>query len=165
MRKKKSQMEMMGIAIIVVIISLVMIFVVNYMSHRKPTEYRKEYASAELTTNIVKTLLSTTAADCRALTFNELFQDCVESGGVIGRIKCDDDITDSCTYVKDKTNRILNQTLGKWDITHEFIVTLSDQEKIKINECPGKPTSRKTKPYPIQTNLGTMNLLLYICYY
>jgi hypothetical protein len=158
--KKKSQMELMGIAIIVVIISLVMVFVVNYMAHRKPTEYRQEFAASELATNIVKTLLSTTAPDCLGITFNEIFQDCIEGP----RIVCDDG-NNSCDYAEHKTAIILNETLGKWDIAHEFKITLFNEEEMKVNECPGKPRSRKTKPYPIQTDMGTMNVLLYICYY
>lgn len=159
--KKKSQMEIMGIAIVVVIISLVLVFVINYAAHRKPTEYRKEYAGSQLATNVVKTLLSTTAVDCYDMTFSELFQDCVEGSSVI----CGDlDASDSCTFVQDRTSLILNDTLGKWAIEHEFKIEWLDQN-ILINECPGKPKSKRTKPYPIQTDIGTMTVLLYICYY
>lgn len=161
MNNKKSQMEIMGIAIVVVLISLVLVFVINYTANRKPTEYRQEYTGSQLATNVVNTLLTTTADDCHGMTFNELFQDCVEGSGVT----CQDaDSSDSCTYVQDRTSTILNGTLGKWGVEHEFKIEWLDQE-IQINECSGNPKSKKTKPYSIQTDIGTMDVLLYICYY
>ena len=163
-KKKKAQMELMGIAIVVLLVSLVMMFVFNYTAKRKPAEYRKEFAGTELSTNIVKSLLATNAPECLGLTFNELWQDCAENY-VTGGIPCD--YRDSCGYAIDETEKILNATLGKWQVDYEFRVEWEEgttRRKITIGQCPSTFKSKRTKPYPIYTNVGIMNILLYICY-
>ncbi len=165
-RRKKAQMELMGIAIVVLLVSLVMIFVVSYTARRRPTEYRKEFAGAELSTNIVKTLLSTNT-ECLGLTFNELWQNCVENYGDLTRaIQCNDN-RNSCQYAEDETEAILNATLDKWMVSYEFKamwqIDQDTTEIISIGVCPAEFRTKRTKPYPIYTNIGIMDILLYIC--
>jgi len=158
-------MELMGIAIVVLLVSMIMIFVVSYTAKRKPTEYRKEFAGTELSTNIVKTLLATNAPGCMGLTFNELWQNCAENY-VSGGIPCDA-YRDSCEYATDETEKILNATLNKWQVNYEFRAEWDEgttRRKVSIGVCPKTVKSKRTKPYPIYTNIGIMNILLYICY-
>ncbi len=75
--KKRSQMEIMGIAIVVVILSIVILFVIRWSILKEPVQYKKEFAQSEIATNLVNTMLSTTT-ECNEVTFSELFQDCAE---------------------------------------------------------------------------------------
>ncbi len=80
--KKRSQMEIMGIAIVVVIISIVILFVVRWGILKEPVQHKKEFAQSEIATNLVNTMLSTTTG-CKGMTFNELFQDCAGGATIV----------------------------------------------------------------------------------
>ncbi len=168
MKSRKAQMELMGIAIVVVIISMVLVFALKSVANRKPTEFKEEYSSSELSTNIVKTLLATTAPACYGLTFNELFQNCAEGHGTSPSLTCSDG-RNSCQYASQETENILNATLVQLGVDHMFKVIIGDKIEtgttiIDIGECSGDASSRRTRPYPIQTGTSVINILLYICY-
>ena len=120
MKSRKSQMEIMGLAIVVILITLIMLFVVRFVVLRQPAEYKKEFTQTELASNIINTLLKTNAPDCSDLTFTELFQDCAEGQSV----SCNSDVPNSCSYIEAKTNYILDNTLKTGSLVF-FVPTLS----------------------------------------
>lgn len=178
-KKKKAQMELMGIAIVVLIVSMIMVFVVSSVSRRKPEEHRERYAESELATNVVKTLLYTTAPDCFDLTFNELIQNCVENfppESATQRIQCEDEppSRDSCYYVAGETADILGTTLGKWGVDYEFRVVFGNMNKYGTTSptnitipltggCPADSISQRTRPYTVTTGVGITHIMLYVC--
>ena len=174
--KKKSQMELMGIAIVVLIVSMIMVFVINYAAHRKPESHKQEYTESELVTNVVKTLLYTTAPDCYGLTFSELIQNCIENYNFHDqRITCEDIyLRDSCYYVVDHTADILNSTLEKWQVDYEFRVVWGNMGRYGTTSypnitipitggCPPGSTSQRMRPYTLTTGVGATNIMLIVC--
>jgi len=75
----EAQMEILGLAIVVVLILVATTFVVRFLVLRTPVDYRKGFVSSELASNMLNTFLKTAAKDCSQLTMTELLQDCVRS--------------------------------------------------------------------------------------
>ena len=149
-------MDIMGLALVVVLISLGFLFVLKFNILKKPTDVHKDFTSIELSSNFLSTLLKTTSADCYSLTFTELFQDC----GKGPTIFCENS-RDSCRYMEDKTELLLNKTLEEWNVKYEFAAyTDPTQPKIFFGGCPGE---KRSKFFPLPLGASTMYLRLDIC--
>ena len=154
---KKSQMEILGLAIVVVLILVATIFVVRFLLLKTPTEYRKGFISAELASNMLNTFLWTSAKDCSQLTMTEMLQDCAQGRSIV----CDNG-QDSCKFAESTAKKIFEGTLEKWNVNYEFLAyTDINQPLIKI----GKPckTEKRSKLFPIPIGAATMYTKLDIC--
>ena len=154
---KKSQMEILGLAIVVVLILVATIFVVRFLVLKAPTEYRKGFVSAELASNMLNTFLKTAAKDCSQLTMTELLQDCAQGRSII----CDNG-QESCKFVESTAKKIFEGTFDKWNMEYEFLAyTDVNQPLIKI----GKPcrAEKRSKLFPIPISTATMYTKLDIC--
>ena len=182
--KKKSQMEVMGLVIVVILLSIGMLFAIRFVIMKKPTDYKSEFTQTEMASNMLSTLMKTTAPvdpttiseyKCHGLSFKELFQDCGDHHEDPGQlITCDDLAKNSCDYIETYTNDVLTKTLVKWNIGYEFTATVktaaTDPEEI-ISSMPwestgGCPGVKKHKSYPIPIDAaGTkvLTLSLDIC--
>lgn len=158
--RKKSQMEILGLAIVVMLILVATIFVIKFFLLKKPAEYRKGFVTAELASNTLNAFLKTAAKGCSQLTMTELLQDCAQSRPD-GTISCDSGIG-SCTYVELAAKEIFRQTLETWSVDYEFLAyTDINSPLIKI----GKPclADKRSKLFPISISSGTMLTRLDIC--
>ena len=154
---KKAQMEILGLAIVVVLILVATIFVVRFLVLKAPTEYRKGFVSSELASNMLNTLLKTAAKECSQLTMTELLQDCAQARSII----CDNG-EDSCRFVESASSSIFSQTFDKWNTQYEFLAyTDIGLPLIKI----GKPckAEKRSKLFPIPISSATMYTKLDIC--
>ena len=106
--KSKSQMEIMGLAIIVILAALAMIFVIQFIVVKQPTDIKKAFTHKELAANTVNTLLSTTT-DCKELSIAQLLEDCAEGA----LVSCPGG--DSCAYAEQVIDGILEETLVEWN--------------------------------------------------
>ena len=153
---KKSQMEMLGLAIVVVILLVGAIFIVRF-GIKKPANYRPDFIRSETASNILNTFLNTNAGDCSQLTMTELLQDCAQSKGII----CQNS-QDSCSYAESTANGIFEKTLKIWKMQYKFLA-YADVNSPLIdlgNKCLGQKDS---KTFPIPINPGTMYVKLDIC--
>lgn len=150
-------MEILGLAIVVVLILVATIFVVRFLVIKSPTEYRKGFVSAELASNMLSTFLKTASKDCSQLTMTELLQDCAQARS----ISCDNG-QDSCKYAESTANHVFENTFDKWNMKYEFLAyTDANQPFIKI----GKPcrAEKRSKLFPIPIISATMYAKLDIC--
>lgn len=171
---KRSQTEIMGLAIVVILIAFGIVFMMKYMATKKPVEYQKEYSQAELASNIINTLLKTTTEDCLELSFADLYKDCGENPNE-GSIDCSGGTTpDSCSYSRTQTGDVLSNTLETWGMNYEFIVYTEEPPSdysiwgsgISIKSIDGCPGEKKSKRYSIPapaTTDGTVYIKLDIC--
>ncbi|MBL7055545.1 hypothetical protein ISS07_01390 [Candidatus Woesearchaeota archaeon] len=154
---KKAQTEIMGIAIVVILLVVGMTFVIKFMLDRDPIDYKKSFTQAEIASNTLNTFLKTGSRDCNGLTMTELLQDCAQSRGIFcqtGKISCD--------YVKGTAEEIFGKTLEVTSIDYEFSVFMQEDSSIfTLGEaCPG---SKKSKTFPLPTSAGTLFVKLDIC--
>jgi len=150
----------MGLAIVVILISLIILFVVRYVVLKEPKEIRKDYTDFDISYSFVNTLMNTNVPDCYDLTFTELFKDCesaliVNCGGM-----------NSCEYLNSILPYILTQTLGVQNINYEFLAYRNNDESDTI--IPpiirgGCTESRTSAPQPISIGGRIIMLNLYVC--
>ena len=157
MRKKKSQMEILGLAIVVVLILVATTFVVRFLVLRTPVDYRKGFVSSELASNMLNTFLKTAAKDCSQLTMTELLQDCAQGRGII----CENG-QDSCKFIESTAKDIFSKTLDKRNMNYEFLAyTDINLPLIKLgNPCKAE---KRSKLFPIPISGATMYTKLDIC--
>lgn len=159
MRKnKKSQAEIVGLVIIVLLITIGLLFVVKFVVLREPSELKKGFVHSELASNMINVLLKTTT-DCKGSSVTELFQDCA----AFNRIDCEG--IDSCDKVDETIEMIFNNSLEKWNKPYEFSAYLVGSKPIiekSYGKCP-RNIDRESKTYPIPTDRGTLFIQLDIC--
>jgi len=150
-------MEILGLAIVVVLVLLATTFVVRFLMLKVPVEYRKGFISSELASNMLNTFLKTAAKDCSQLTMTELLQDCAQGES----IACVNEES-SCKYAESTAKKIFEDTLNKWNMNYEFLVYVGlNQPLIKIGE-PCK-AEKRSKLFPVPISTGTMYAKLDIC--
>ncbi len=120
---KKSQMEIIGLAMIVVLISLALLFVIRFGIFRPTEKHSAEYVPSELVANFLNTLQDTNSPDCSGVKFSTLFQDCAINNNVGGTIPCNPWGTNSCFYIRDTMLKILNNSFDEWKIIYFFFAS------------------------------------------
>lgn len=119
MKSKKSQMEIMGLALIIVLISLGFLFFVKFSIREADSpNVRKSVTESALASNLISTLLATTAQDCSLFEIKELIHDCASNHQVV----CENTQT-SCQYLDSFFDQIFADTLVAWERSYEFDVT------------------------------------------
>lgn len=159
-------MELMGLAIVVMLIAVGMFFAMKYTLFQKPPEIKNPYVQSELATTFVNTLLSTSTEECKVYTtMKDLFGDCTAPEEA--RQKCVD--TRSYCVVAEEVIRtkILPKTLDTWGKKYEFAVIdekLQSNYMEPINKDCGLGAERgKAGLFPIPARHGTVNVKLSIC--
>jgi len=152
--KDRGQMEIMGLAIVVILITLGVLFAVTVM--RKPaSNIEQEYKQKTIATSYLDSLLGTTTT-CHRASFRELIQDCAQSA----QIKCG--ALNSCDYIVENFQLLFDKTFTK--------------RKSQVNlffEGPGLVTSLNSNtPCPgeltpgiqyIASRAGTITVTLQLC--
>lgn len=157
-RKKKGQMEIMGLAVVIVLVTFVLIFIVRFAVLKKPEDFKKSFTRAETATNILNTFLETASRDCHDITMTELLQDCFE----IERINCNG--KGSCKYVNESSIEIFSKTLDSWNIDYYFLAYQEGlKPKIELGKkCPFDKDV-KSEEFPIPIAGGVLNVKLDLC--
>ena len=154
---KKSQTEIIGLAIVVVLLIIGMTFVIRFMLAKEPVDYKKQFTQAEIASNMLNTFLKSTSKDCNGLTMTELLQDCGHSKSIF----CQDGKA-SCDYAEEAAMEIFNSTLDAWNLDYEFEAFQQEENPIFILGSPC-PASKKSKTFPIPTGSGTLSVKLDVC--
>ena len=114
---KKSQMEIMGLAIVVIIVLIGMAIAVRFIVFKKPDSARAGFVSAELASKTINTFLETSAADCSKAKMRELIQDCAQgTERICGNGK------GSCEFVREAADEIFTKTFKEWKTKYKFLV-------------------------------------------
>jgi len=135
---KKGQMEMMGLAIIVILISLGLLFAVKFLLSKDSSlpSPSQDFKTSELGANFLAAMLETKAPyeECFGITFATLYQDCGSNAPVI---HCNDG-RNSCEYAYDNTGDMLDNSIKAWGRKYLFTAQGGSQrigeDMILINE-------------------------------
>jgi len=150
---KKAQAEIMGLAIIVILIIIGMFFLIKFLTI-DTIDYKKQYTQAELASNMINTFLMTTS-DCNGFSITELLQDCNQDKSII----CSGE--SSCDYVSLTAQQIFMETLEKWNVDYEFKVFNDEDTLITLGtNCLGY---MKSKMFPVPTSSGNLFVKMDIC--
>src|SRR3989344_6478819 len=107
---RKGQIEMMGLMIIVVILSLALLFVVKVVFTQEKTDTTQSYETSKLVESFVNTLFQTSSGCTDDTTIPDLLIDCAKNPFSGGSITCDDG-RESCVFANATIVTILQSTI------------------------------------------------------
>jgi hypothetical protein len=173
---KKSQMEIMGLLVIIILLSVGMLFTVNYIINKKPSTVEKKFAESQMASNILSAILKTSTPQnendplyCSKVDFTELLQDCAK----FQTIMCNSGT--SCQYANKNIADMLNKTLGKYNKAYRLRAWKVGDEKnpvMKIENLNCNENNigsdklysrREPKLSPVPLNPGTLMVQFDIC--
>ena len=111
----------MGLAVIVVLISLGFFLIVQFMIASSGEATNDQFARRTLAQNTVNAMVLTTTT-CREIDMTELIQDCAS----VQEINCQG--IDSCAFVEDVADEILSKTLKAWGRDYEFTIVSGSRQ-------------------------------------
>jgi hypothetical protein len=188
-KTNKGQSEIVGIAIVMVLIMIGLVFVINFVIMGSEGENIKViYDRAQLASNAISSIIRTTTS-CYGLTMTELLQDCNEKYGDISAQKqcpADSRLTGSCATATCNSCNFFNQTLQyllsnsidplktrydlyicTWDPMAMDCIDMSPGDiiaHISYNSCRrSNATTIDAKQVPIPTNEGNKVAQIYVC--
>ena len=166
---KKAQMEMLGIAVVVVFLALGIYFVVQF-NLNEPTESKNVYTQSELAYNTITAIITTNAADCPYWDLATLLIDCADYLDSGGQLVCKEENgheNKSCEYLNYTVRHIMNQSLDVWNKNYLLNVTtvnglrLEQVYSLSHGNCIGE---KRASEYFLRTNVkGTMLIKLEMC--
>ena len=118
--RKKSQSEIVGLLVIVILVSFIMLFVF-YLIIQPPEPSVGD--KIDLASSYVGAILKTTAVGCYGDgDVQNLIIECVKSGGKEGNRCKDNNTIRHCEYVRSTISETLDNSLKKWNKEYEFKV-------------------------------------------
>ena len=156
---KKGQMEIIGLAIVIIIILIGMAIAVRFMVFKKPENTRAGFVSAELASNTINTFLETTAADCLKSKMKDLIQDCAD-----GTERICGNGQGACDFVRSAADEIFTKTFRKWKTNYKFLV-YTDPNLPFVNLESGCTASQEkvSETFFVPVTAATVSVRLDIC--
>ncbi len=180
---KRGQMEIIGLVFIVVLITLGMLFLALFAL--KQDTQKKIFTRKGLAYSTVGALMKTTVrgdAGCVPAYVGEaslqlgkdILEDCARHHprSTYPRSTYFCQSQHSCDFAHDEMARLLNSTLGKWRKRYEFKAILirstaaEPEELISLksgNGCPATIERDSSGLFPINTEAGLVESVLYLC--
>lgn len=181
----KSQMEIMGIVIIIILFSVGLLFAIQYVILKKPSDVKKSFLQAELSSNSLNAMLKTNVPECNNADMAALFKDCT---GVSPELDCciklvpDQDcaydgsqstigIADSCHVLNETVSKILRETLFLWRVPYVFTAYYVESDPLSwtegITSSPEIPCSLedigRPQEFTLPTTQGNLRIVLKVC--
>ncbi|MFO8016839.1 MAG: hypothetical protein R6U32_07090 [Candidatus Woesearchaeota archaeon] len=143
-KSRKAQMEMIGLAIVVVLLVVGMAFVFKALT--KTPERAHEEFTKEQTAQSILISIGRSVTGCREMDLTELMQDCADNVndaedlelGKGGRVQCGS--KGSCIYVNDSLKWIFRKTLEVQRLPYRFTLYKSslDNPILYMDYGPGR---------------------------
>ncbi len=147
MVNKRSQMEIMGLAVIIILLTLAGLFVVRFVI-LKPVQVKDTYTMKSLATDTLTALLRTNTG-CNDENIRDLLMDCATNGPISCRG------VGSCEYVTAEINSIFDNSLNEWKKRYRFVASTNTYDGlIVIGNCTGATLVEPAiQPLPTYNNL------------
>ena len=176
---KKAQVEIIGLVIIVVLISLGMLFMAIFTLKNNPQE--KIFTRKGLAYSTMSTIMKTTISDCSSQIQGlapqlgaHLIEDCAEHNneGESYVYPCrgvDGVDQGTCLFLNTTIYHLLSATLGTWNKNYEFSSNLIPFQGNPVHlvllkskkGCPGERDSSGL--FPLHSERGFVENVLYVC--
>ena len=131
---KKAQTEMLGIAIVVILVSIGILFIVTNAIRSSGSQSQKtDFSEKQLATNILASILSTSskADDCQGDRISTLMIDCGKGTGRTCLLNGNE--VDVCEYLNVTIDTLLNATIKVWNKKYQFLAYKSLASGVQIN--------------------------------
>lgn len=169
--KKKAQLEMIGIAIVVVLVVLGFLFVLKAMS-KPPIDTQASFLRTHISQDVLNTM-SITDASCGGIDMTELLKACAEGASV--------ECGEPCAYFNDSMKMVLKLTLDEQNLPYRLRVYTTDEPPLSPRDTTGSifieglgcnEDSLKTGRYAIKekpgmiiipSKAGDIKMMLEIC--
>ena len=168
----KGQAEILGIALIVVLLILGFLFVLRFSSSGDTAVLKERLVRMKIANNVLSTLLKTSDINCnptKKTKIEELFVDCSENHEQRGSLVCQGKL--SCDYVAPLVKTILERTIRAWNFGYEF--TIKQEDKLLFSPVTSAPQKKEGKcpltresdtvTYPLPTTNGIIEVTLKVC--
>lgn len=169
---RKGQLEIMGLAIIIILFVLGIMFALSSLVKNQGTGFKQEFTQTQLTSNFGLSLMQTSTprstpgnlTGCRDATLQDLMADCAENYIFNGSITCDNGLP-SCNYFDNAVTDILNETLVQWVVPYHITVDVSQGELLSWNNLGCVNTDvGKAEYFTVPTSsFDTVTLKIFIC--
>lgn len=169
--KSKAQMEIMGLAIVIVLLTLAVLFTIQFVYLKPERDVKGSFESSQLAANTINAVLQTTSSRCYNHQVKKLISNCAVNPP-IGTILCEPNTAgirmSSCKKAIEEIDFILVNTLADWKLSYNFTIIIpgyvDTAEEFTFTpanfKCSGE---RESKIAPLQTDIGTINVRLDIC--
>ena len=159
-------MEIFGLVIIVILMSLGLLFAVVVLTKDTSQEVSRVKSSLEAA-NFLNSMLGATAPDCNRRLVRELVQDCA-LGSVVdnqlqGVSRCEDEMP-TCDKLKFVMSDMLDSSLGEWGRSYQLSFQGADTLEL-INASSGVCRGEReasTRPEVVRPKF-TVNVTLFLC--
>ncbi|MBN1644484.1 hypothetical protein JW851_00390 [Candidatus Woesearchaeota archaeon] len=141
----KAQMEILGLAIVVILIALALLFAVQFFLLKPVSEPSKIVKESFLAANFLNSCLGTSTS-CFGRSIKELLQDCALGGS----LSCPGSIN-SCLYSRQEIEKMLDSSLGLWKKDYFFKVDGLASDFLIGSPCPGE---KEYEEHPVVVRPG-----------
>lgn len=158
-------MEIMGLAIIVILIGLALLFATQY-ALKKPQPTIQTTKEKTIATNFITAMLNTNTK-CNQRQISELIQDCALNK----QVNCEEE-TNPCNYANAQIKQLLDKTINAWNKKYDMTIAQPEQKNNPLMKFTTSTTSKKACPnlktssgiFPLSVLSGyTIEIILDIC--
>ncbi len=174
--RKRGQMEIIGIALVVILVSLGLLFMISFSLQRRESTIKQTYTHTEMASNVINTVLNTKVESCKGMLVAELLSECARMGD--GALDCEDASftpsggylwhNDTCTKAEAVIGFVLNSTLKVWQKPHHMYTSGLDMDFMyencdKTNLEEGGWSNVESKTFILPLHPGVLTITLDIC--
>ncbi len=169
MSMKRAQTEMLGMAIVILLLSIgILIIVGTVMNKSSEPSLKQSYSEKQLATNILGSMLSTTT-NCNNERISTLMIDCGRDWPLACKSEQSGAELSVCKYLNETISSMLNETLNHWNKKYSFLAYVKRTDPninitYRVDECfVGGQGELQKEFYYLPLQAGSMTVELGIC--
>ncbi|MFC2135435.1 hypothetical protein ACFLTH_12550 [Bacteroidota bacterium] len=156
-RSRKGQMEIMGLIVIVILLTIGMFFIISFKTQTSQPQVKKTYEQDQLASNFLIAFLKTDSG-CSNLDLKKLVQDCAADQNINCKGK------DSCEFVNNTMNIILKNTFDEWGKNYSLTTNGMGTKDINFDYCHENANRESAfQPISLYPYPGTVTMKLDLC--
>ncbi len=180
---KKAQMEMIGLVVIVILITLGMLFMAQFAfkDHLEKKIFTRKGLAYSTVSAVMKTTVSDPGCvqefvgDIAPQVGKDILEDCAANKDTspfgYSQYRCQE--KHSCVFIHDHISNMLNSTLGSWNKRYEWNTQIIDIQGVEPEPlfepilskggCPKIRNRDSSELFFLQTEAGLVQSVLYVC--